>query len=311
LDSKRKYDVVHVHSLPDFLVFVAIIQKLKGRNIILDLHEVMPEIFAARFKKDMGSSAVKIVYLLEKVSTAFAHHVITVNNVRKEVIVERGVLPDKVTVIMNTPDEKIFIKKKLKDFKIKHALDGKFITVYVGGINPERNIEVIIKAIAKIKSDVPEVFFMLFGHTYGLEGDRYKSELNTLANNLGVGDRLYIGGELKGEEVASYLDLAHFGIISYVKNPMTELAMPNKVFEYIALGKPIIACRLKGLYALLGDYAAVYYEAESENDLAEKIKYIYENDVEREKMVDNAKEVYKKHTWGVMKKRLLSLYDDV
>ncbi len=309
LDSKRKYDVVHVHSLPDFLVFVAIMLKLKGKKIILDLHEVMPEIFAARFNKDMSSPAVKIVCVLEKISTTFADHVITVNDVRKEVIVDRGVPSNKIIVIMNTPDEKIFVKRDLKDFKAQLGLDGKFITVYVGGINPERNIEVIIKAMAKVQKDIPEIFFILFGHTYGLGGVGYKDELKTLANNFGLGDKVYFGGELRGEDVAGYLDQSHYGIISYVKNPMTEFAMPNKVFEYIALGKPIIACRLKGLYALLGDYAAVYYEPENESDLAEKIKYIYQNKVETEKMVGKAREIYKKHTWEVMKKRLLGLYD--
>ena len=311
LDLKKKYDVIHVHSLPDFLVFVAVIQKLKGKKIILDLHEVMPEIFAARFNKDMKSFRVKIACILERISTIFANRVITVNDIRKEVIINRGVPSEKIVVIMNTPDEKLLVKKDLGDFKAKLSLKDKFITVYIGGINYERNLEVVLKAISIVKKDIPNIFFIVFGHTYGLAGEKYKDDLKTLANNLGLSKNVYFGGQLPGEDIASYMELAHFGIVSYVKNPMTELAMPNKVFENIAANKPIISCRLKGIYTLLGDEAAIYYEPEDEVDLAKKIKWIHQNKIETGKMMGKAKEIYGKHTWKVMKERLIGLYNEI
>ncbi|UCF07693.1 MAG: glycosyltransferase family 4 protein [Thermoplasmata archaeon] len=311
LDVRRRYDVVHVHSLPDFLVFVAIVQKLKGKKIILDLHEVMPEIYAARFRKKMKDFSVKGIAFLERISTAFADGVITVNDVRREVIVMRGVPKRKITVIMNTPDEKLFVKgtfEKLEKLKAERGLEGKFITVYVGGINPERNLEVILKAMAIVKNDIPEVFFLLFGHTYGQAGVNHKEDLRKLSNGLGLRNNVYIGGELRGEEVASYMELAHYGVVSYLVNPMTELAMPNKVFEYIALDKPIIACRLRGLVSLLGDAAVIYYNPGDERDLAEKIRWVYNNPDKVEEMTRRAWKIYEKHTWAIMKKRLNDLY---
>ena len=309
LDSRRRYDVVHVHSLPDFLVFVAIIQKLKKKKIILDLHEVMPEIYAARFGKNMGSPLVKIVCFLEKISCFFAHQVITVNDARREVLARRSVPPEKITVIMNTPDEKVFVKKNIDDFKRRLDLERKFITVYVGGINPERNLEVIIKAMALLKKDIPEMFFVMFGHSYGQEGSHYVDDLRSLAKKQGVEGSVYFGGRLPGEDVAGYMDLAHFGVISYIANPMTELAMPNKVFEYIALDVPIISCRLKGLYSLMGDDSAVYFEPENEKELAEKILWLHDNPSEAKSMTMKARELYKSYTWTIMKKRLQNLYE--
>ena len=129
LDFRRKYDVVHVHSLPDFLVFVAMVQKLKKKKIVLDLHEVMPEIFAARFNKDMDSAMVRFVCRLERISCSFAHRVITVNDVRREVLEGRSVPPEKVTVIMNTPDDRIFVKKNVDDF-IRRPLSVDVIVHY-------------------------------------------------------------------------------------------------------------------------------------------------------------------------------------
>jgi len=308
LDFRRKFDVVHVHSLPDFLVFVAFIQKLKKRKIILDLHEVMPEIYAARFGKKMGSPLVNFVCFLERKSCSFAHRVITVNDARREVLEERGVPPEKITVIMNTPDDKIFIKKNVDEFKKRLGLENKYITVYVGGINPERNLEVIIKAMAILKKDIPELFFILFGHSYGQEGSHYVDDLRALARKLGVSDRVYFGGRLAGENVAGYMGLAHFGVISYLANPMTELAMPNKIFEYIALDVPIISCRLKGLYSLMGDDAAIYFESENEKELAENILWLYHNPERAKFMTERGRDLYRSYTWAIMKKRLQNLY---
>lgn len=311
LDRKRRYDAVHVHSLPDFLVFIALFQRLKKTKIILDLHEAMPEIFAARFNKDMDSMLVKIPIFLERISIAFASHIITVNSTIKDIYMARGVPEKKISVIMNSPDERLNLKMDLKEFKVGLSLDEKFILVFVGGINYERNIEVILNAMAKLKPQIPNMFFILFGHMYGHKGESYKDQLRNLARQLGIENSVYIGGKLKAEEVSSYLDLSDFGVISYVRNPLTEVAVPNKVFEYIALNKTIIVCRLNALYSLLGDNAAIYYEPENDDDLAEKMLWIYKHRDNLKDTVENARKVYEKCKWKVMKARLLNMYKDL
>jgi glycosyltransferase involved in cell wall biosynthesis len=308
LHFRRKYDVVHVHSLPDYLVFVALFQKMRGVKIVLDLHEAMPEILAARFKKSMDSKFVSFTKFLEKKSHRFADHLITVNEFIKELLSRRTVPGEKITVIMNSPDEKMLVKKDLSDFEKELNLDGKFITVFVGGINPERNLEVIIEAVALAKVRIPEIYLIIMGHLYGEEGENYKDELKELALKSGLDNNFYIGGRVEGEDVASYLDLSHFGIVSYLHNPLTDVAVPNKVFEYIALGKPVIACRLKALQEILGEDAALYYEPENAKDLCAKILWLYENKDRAKDMLTNADKVYEKCKWDVMKMRLQRLY---
>ncbi len=309
LDRKKDYDTLHVHSLPDFLVFITILQKLKGKKIILDLHEVLPEIFAARFNKDMDSRLVKIPIFLERVSIAFASHIITVNDTIKEIYIGRSAPEEKITVIMNSPDEKLDSKKDLMEFKTKLKLDQKFVLVYIGGINYERNIEVILKAMFNVKHKIPGIFFLLFGHMYGQKGEDYKEQLKALINSLGLKDRVYFGNRLHPEDVRSYLELTDFGVISYIRNPLTEVAVANKVFEYIALNKPIIVCRLRALYSLLGDDSAIYYEPEDADDLAAKIFWIYGHKNDLKGIKENAQKVYEKCKWEVMKERLQKMYE--
>ena len=61
LQLKRKYDLVHVHNVPDFLVFSAWLPKLAGAKIILDIHDILPEFFANKFRKPEGSVYVKLL----------------------------------------------------------------------------------------------------------------------------------------------------------------------------------------------------------------------------------------------------------
>lgn len=311
LDRKKNYNVIHVHSLPDFLVFITLFQRKKGKEIVLDLHEAMPEIFAARFDKDLGSKIVKIPIFLERISISFASRVITVNNTIKELYISRGVIKEKITVIMNSPDEKLYLKKDLTEFKTKLELDKRFVLVYVGGINYERNIEVIIKAMSKVRQKIPSIFFLLFGHMYGQKGEEYKEQLKDLIKKLGLKDKIYFGGKLEPEEVKSYLDLTDFGVVSYVRNPLTEIAVANKVFEYIALNKPVIVVNLKALHSLLGDDAAIYYKAEDDDDLAAKMLWIHGHKNELKGMIENAHKIYEKCKWEVMRERLLKMYEEL
>ena len=311
LDRKKHYNTMHVHSLPDFLVFITLFQKKRGLKIVLDLHEAMPEIFAARFDKNMDSILVKFPIFLERISHAFATHIITVNDTIKNIYITRGVPKEKISVIMNSPDEKLGGKLDLKEFKAKLNLDEKYKLVFVGGINYERNIEVILEAMAKLKSQIPNLYFILFGHMYGHKGESYKEQLKIRVQKLGLENSVYIGEKLNPEEVSSYLDLTDFGVVSYIRNPLTEVAVPNKVFEYIALNKPLIVCRLKALHSLLADDAVLYYEPENAHDLAAKMLQLYRQRDKMTGMIANANKVYEKCKWKVMKERLYRMYEEL
>ena len=104
LHLRRRYGVVQVHNLPDFLVFVALIPKLMGARVILDIHDLMPEFFASKTESDMQSSLVRLLILQEQLSCRFAHQVITVTSEWRETLIRRGVPAVKVAVVMNVAD---------------------------------------------------------------------------------------------------------------------------------------------------------------------------------------------------------------
>ena len=76
----KRYDVIHVHSVPDFEVFASLIPKLMGSKVILDIHDIVPEFYASKFNKGRDSLVFKTLVLMEKLSIAFSDHVIIANH---------------------------------------------------------------------------------------------------------------------------------------------------------------------------------------------------------------------------------------
>ena len=98
LHLQNRYDVVQVHNLPDFLVFAAMIPKLTGAKIVLDLHDLMPEFYSERSQLSMKSLPVRILLYQERVACAFADKVITVTEIWRQALIRRGQATDKVFV---------------------------------------------------------------------------------------------------------------------------------------------------------------------------------------------------------------------
>lgn len=87
---RKRYKLIHVHNLPDFLVFVASVPKIFGASVLLDIHDVMPEFFASKHDLDKDSYLIKFVGWVETMSARFADHILTAMPAFKEAIASSG-----------------------------------------------------------------------------------------------------------------------------------------------------------------------------------------------------------------------------
>ena len=108
LHLRTPYQVVQVHNLPDFLVFAAWPARLMGARVILDIHDLMPEFFGARFDRSFDSWLVRLVRFQERLACRFADAVIVVSEHWRRTLIGRGVPADKISVVMNVADDAIF-----------------------------------------------------------------------------------------------------------------------------------------------------------------------------------------------------------
>jgi glycosyltransferase involved in cell wall biosynthesis len=292
------YQLIHVHSVPDFLVFAAIIPKLLGTPVILDIHDVLPEFYASKFHVAHGSFLFRCLVLVERVSIAFADHAIVANHLWCERVADRCGMPQKCSPIRNYPARGLF------NPNIRARGNGKFLITYPGSLNWHQGVDVAITAFAKIKDQMPDAEF----HIYG-EGPA-KESLIRLANSLGVSDRVLFHGLLPTEQIVQVMadtDLAiepkratsHFG----------NEALSMKIFEFMAVGVPIVVSRTRIHQYYYSETLVKYYDNDDDAELASNI-VLLRNDLQlRRQQVANALKYVDAHSWDVEKYQYLGIVD--
>jgi len=300
LHRAHRFDVIHIHSLPDFQVLGALPERAMGARIVLDLHEALPEIVAARFGRGL---LVGVARTLEAVSCMVAHQVLVVNDAIQTLLIGRGVEASKVIVVMNSPNlQRPLANRGKQPQQYPPFKDGRPI-VYVGGLNKERDLELLVRATARLR-DSHQARLAVYGY-----GDAsYKERLRQVAREERLGNAFFLGPALEQEDVLAYVGLSEVGPITYERNELTELAIPNKVFEYAAARKPLVIADLKCLRALFGD-AALYYRPGRPEDLANQIARLLDDADLGRTLVEKASRVLQTCRWEIMERRLVAAYE--
>ncbi|RQW03787.1 glycosyltransferase, partial [candidate division KSB1 bacterium] len=234
---KNRFDFVHVHSIPDFLVFAALVPKLFGATIVFDMHENMPELYMRKFDAAENSFIIRLIAYVEKLATMLADHVIVATPFIAEKIVQRSCSKDKITTIINLPDTKHFMNHSLPALE----RNGKFRLIYPGTLSELHGIDIAIRAIKLIKdqSDIPVEF-----HIYGTGSE--KENLISLTQTLHLEDSVKFCREVSIEKLVQILRSMDVGVVPKRKGVFSDEAISTKLFEFAAVGLPTIVSRTRG-----------------------------------------------------------------
>lgn len=297
---KKSLDIIHVHNMPNFLVFSGIIPLLFGKKIVLDVHDTMIETYSAKFKGSDHKLLFWLLHLEESISCALAHKIICVNHVQRQVLIERGIPKDKMIISMNVPDPKKFYNVKMSD-KLKS--DGNFRLVFYGTIAKRLGIDLAIHAIAKLHSKIPGLELHILGR-----GDDIQ-EFIDLSRELKIQEVIHIYDKyLPIEEIIEFLKKMDVVIVPNRKNSATELMLPVKLLEGVVLGLPVIVPRLKTIEYYFSEDMVYYFEPESVDSMADAIINAYNNETERKEKMRKAKRFIEKYGWEIQKFDLINLY---
>jgi glycosyltransferase involved in cell wall biosynthesis len=294
---RKPYQLVHVHSVPDFLAFTAWLPRLLGAKIILDIHDLLPEFYADKFDCRKDSPLFKLMVWMEKVSCAFAHHVILPNHIWLVRIRSRSVSASKSTVILNSPDLSIFYRRG------RSRRDDRFLMVYPGTLSAHQGVDVAIRALAKIKDIIPQADF----HIYGIGSAM--GALIKLMNELGMKDRIQVRPFLPIWEIAEVMENADLGVVPKLNDNFGNEAFSTKTLEFMALGVPVLISDTAVDRYYFNDRIATFARSGDENDLAAKMVGLCLDAEGRRNQVENADEFIKLNNWDVKKSEYLNLVD--
>ena len=313
LQGQRGYGSVQCHNLPDFLIFAAFWSKLRGARLILDLHDLMPEFYAARFGGRMDSWPVRLVKLQERLSCRFADGVITVTDLWRQTLIERGVPAGKITVVMNVPDATYFHRQAPT---ATAAGQKSFELIYHGTLTARYGVDLIIQALAIIDPSVPDAS-VLDGRAPDVrltilgDGD-HRQELLAMVAELDLEDKVtFSDGFVGTAELPDLIRRAAAGVVPNQDDVFTGTLLPTKLLEYVALGLPIIAARTAAISTYFDDSMIEFFDPGDAADLARHIGHLSRCAARRQELVDNTEAFYRQHSWSEVAQTYAGLVDEL
>ena len=295
LHLRKRYSVIEVDNMPDFLVFTTLIPKMLGAKVVLYIFDNVPEYFAFKHGLHERHPVTRMWQLIERASAAFSDHVIVTQRLAQKTIESHGVPGSKISVVLNTPREGIF--EKAEGSKTG-SNNGNFVVMTHGEILRSYGNQTIIEAIPRLVEHIPGLKVRIVG--YG----EYLEDLKELARNLGVTDRVDFTGKVPHEEMARVISEADIGVVP----KLIDLMLPNKLMEYVAMGKPVVASAQPTMMEYFDDRSVMFFEPGNEEDLARCLIELYRNPDKREAMASCGSELFEQYRWKVVKEDYLGVY---
>jgi glycosyltransferase involved in cell wall biosynthesis len=251
-------DVVQVHNPPDFLVVAALIPRLRGARVAFDVHDLSSDMFAMRFPRMAARVATPLLHGIERAATRTADLVLTVHEPYRAELVRRGTPEPKTLVVLNS------VVDSLLPAPVPPPQREPFRIVYHGTVTPHYGISLLVEALPTVAARVPNVQLEIYG-----DGDAVAA-LRAAAEARGVSHLLRLPGKhLPHDEVLRRVAGASVGVIPNPPSALNRFALSTKLFEYVALGIPVVSADLPTLRAHFGPDEVAFFRAGDADSLAQ------------------------------------------
>ncbi len=298
----RGYDLVYVHNMPDILVLSGIVPQLCGAKVILDLHDPMPELMTTIFGLQPDAPAVRLMKKVEEWCMSFSDAVVTVNRTFARLFTSRGCPSQKMNIVMNSPDDRIFL---LRPPRIGATNAGarreRFVIMYHGSMVERNGVDLAVDALARVRKSIPNAELRMYG-----EPTAFLGRVMNSVRDKGLQDAVHYLGWKSLEDLIPAIDECDVGVIPNHRSVFAELNTPTRIFEYLALGKPVIAPRSAGVCDYFEDNSLVFFQLGDPEDLAQKIEYVFFHTNEVLEIVRRGQDVCREHSWAIERQRLTS-----
>jgi glycosyltransferase involved in cell wall biosynthesis len=300
LDRARRFDLVQVHTVPDWLVFAAALPRRRGVPVLIDLQEVMPEFFRSKFRARADHLAVRLLARLEQASIRFASAAVTCTEEMRAAFIARGAAGDHITVVMNSTDESVFDSER---YQPRPRDNGRFALVSHGTIEERYGVDTMIHAIARLRDRIPGLTLDVYGDGSCVE------ELRALVDELELAHAVTFHGFVPIDQLLTGIADADAGVVAMKPDVFRDLTHCNKMFDLITMRRPVICSRTTSVMEHFPDGCLQYFDGGDDADLALAIAALYEQPDLAERLVANASSANEKYRWPRQRERYLTVVD--
>ncbi|HEV7129370.1 MAG TPA: glycosyltransferase family 4 protein [Ktedonobacterales bacterium] len=300
--AQRAYDIVVIHNMPDFLVFCALLPKLAGAKIVLDVEDVCPELMAAKARGRTRALLERLAIWQERVSVAFSDHVITVGWPFEACLVRRHVPPAKLSLVINSADPRLFpAARRCPPPALATAGERAFVVMYYGTVAARNGVDTAVRAVALAQRHVPHVQLRIMGHGEELP------HLKRLAAELDIAERVIFLEPCPSDTLVDFIVSGDIGIIPYRRDGFADLVLPTKAYELAWMRRPIIASDTVAIRSLFRPESIVLCDPTSPDAFADAIVDLYRHPEKQATMIACATEDYTPYQWEAERQKYQAL----
>ncbi|MEJ6765322.1 MAG: glycosyltransferase [Flavobacteriaceae bacterium] len=272
--NSNSIDRIHIHDIQiASSVFKA---NLKSLPVTLDLHENRPEIM--KFYKHVNSFLGKLLIspkkwkIAEEKFSKAANNIIVVTNAAKTELCNRtGLNKDKITVFPNTVRKSFYTDFDLDNNIVEKYRDN-FVLLYLGNTSKRRGISTVINSLKVLKTQIPEIKFIIVGSS------SYDNELKYLSKINNVQNLISFEGWRNENSFQSYLSICDIGVSPLESNIHHDTTYANKIFQYMSFGCPMICSNVIAQKEIVEKYeVGELFSPGNSKEFTEKVISLYNN----------------------------------
>lgn len=299
LHAHKHYDIVHIHNIPDILVFAAWYPKLTGSKLILDIHDVVPELFEMKFRSRLKKLYIAALRAVERLSAKFVDHVIISNHLWRDKLIARSVDENRCSVLVNHVDSAVFARRQ------RTRNDGKYIVLFPGSFQWHQGLDIGIRALSQVRKVVPNAEL----HLYGGGNDALEAHLKALVQELGLEESVKFHKSITLDNIVQVIADSDLGIVPKRADSFGNEAYSTKIMEFMSQGVPVIVSRTKiDSYYFQDDDVRFFTSGDSEA-MAKAMCEVALNQILRESLVSHGLRYVEQHSWARKKMEYLNLID--
>lgn len=296
---RRRFDVIHVHNIPDFLVLAAWFAKLRGSKVILDIHDIVPELFASKFGVGPDSLVVGALRMVERWSAAMADRVILASHLWYERYTSRSAPAAKCTAVINHVDEQVFRPLPRRRTGTEPTV------VFPGGLQWHQGLDIAIRAFVPLLQRLPDAKLEIYG-----EGGA-RPALEALVAQLGLQRAVRFHEPVGLREVAQIMADADLGVVPKRADSFGNEAYSTKIMEFMSVGIPVVVSSTKVDRHYFDDGVVRFFPSGDHDALAQAMFELLSDPERRRQQVLRAKQYVLQNCWDRHKRAYLDLVDSL
>jgi glycosyltransferase involved in cell wall biosynthesis len=298
------FDVVHCHDF-DTLLAGFFAGKIRGKKVVYDAHEIYPLMVQPYLPRTM----VEIISVVELLLAKEVDALITASEIIADYF-KKGVRGKvKISVIMNSKDPNDFItsRKEITELKVRLGIENHFIVLYDGWLTPGNGLEELFNAFEKLNGQVGDIVAVICGDGYA------EKEFKRMVRDKNIERYVKFVGKITSTDIRLFVNACD--VMYVVCKPTLEynfLSTPNRLFEAMVAGKPVIASNFGNIRRIVGRGGfGLLVNFEDIDELCSAFLILMHDKKLSKKLSEKAKKMSKSHNWPLMEKRLVSLYESL